>query len=52
MADEAGSFPPRTDQGLVNALRIAMKFQLEVDPLHLMAAAGMRAGWIIVVDMR
>src|SRR5262245_26094262 len=51
-AGEAPAFPPGTDQRLIDALRIAMKLELEVDPLHLMGAARMGAVRIITMDMR
>jgi hypothetical protein len=52
MADKPKTFPPGTDEGLVDSFRIAMKFQLEIDPLHSMATAGVRADWIVIVNLR
>src|SRR5262245_17767085 len=42
-ADEASPLPPGSDQRFVDALRIAVEFELEIDPLHPVIAAGVRA---------
>jgi hypothetical protein len=51
-ADEAASLPPSLDQGLRDPLRVTVKLELEVDPLHLMAAAWMWAGRFVVMNVR
>ena len=50
--DETGSVPPRSDQRLVNAFRIAVKLELEVDPLHMLRATRMGACGFVVMDVR
>jgi hypothetical protein len=50
-AGEAVALPPRPDQRPVDPLRISVPFELEVDPFHRQAAAGMRAGDVVVMDV-
>ena len=51
-ADEAPSLPPSLDQGLRDPLRVTVKLELEVDPLHPMAAAWMWAGRFVVMNVQ
>ena len=50
--EEASAVPPGADQGFIDPLRIPMQFELEIDPLHLVATTLMRAGRFVVMDVR
>jgi hypothetical protein len=50
--DETGAVPPRSDQRLVNSFRIAVRLELEVDPLHMLRATRMGASGFVVMDVR
>ena len=49
-ADKAAPFPPGADQGFVDSLRVAVKLELEIDPLHPVTTTLMRAGRLVVMD--
>src|SRR5262249_31282649 len=51
-ADEAPSLPPSLDQELRDPLSVSVTLELEVNPLHPMAASRMRAGRFVVMNVR
>src|SRR5260370_3614872 len=51
-ADESGPFPPGPNHRHINAVPITVKLQMKLDPLHLVAASGMRTKGIMIMDVR
>jgi len=49
-ADESGVFPPGANQGIMHASPVG--FQAEVDRLHSLLAAGVRASLLRIHNMR
>jgi hypothetical protein len=50
--DKPLPLPPSSDQWLVNAVGVAVKLKLEVDPIHPMRATRMGASRSVIMDMR
>src|SRR5947209_7489406 len=50
-ANESGPFPPGPDERLVDSFRVAMEFELEVNPFESLRASGIWTAGFFVVDV-